>query len=1016
MEDDSLALLLQQAFEQDPYKLDDPVAAFAWSDTLYQTVVKTSEGMFAIDTAALPFMDMPSYSREIPLNNAVLAFTHSSFLTSAPRTLDHVAKGDYLAIWKDVDALYFMSRRCVCCGASFTFELAAKHTASHWGDITNLPDGIYPDCASHFFANFLALPWFQNTPCYRAVLHQTLLLRLLIGLWEDGSLGCGDASNVEASLIRRRIAAGLQASQDRLSATFEKKPQTQQQSARSRSRSRHQSGEDVESPGDQARGHVERAAATATVHPSLERRNGVVDPPNDEKQHGVAPGSGENTSTPPKTGTSALHHPATESAAPTSGETRGRDLPEWDEKPAAHRTAHLPLPDMVSEISAPYSEQGQSSGEGGTAQFTSAAVRSQCQQRSHTQVSHHEESTSGTNTCRKQLFPLDAHDISHDVSCSAAVVLSQHLASRGSGCEEAVSGPLTSSQANRSTTPAKILRCCLNPEGLFCWLNAASLGLCWLGLVCDCSTSCWSISWLFDELTKVTPQPLALRHGDSTFHQMLREWAEHHLLDRQQDVADFLAFCLPRLQPAFYSAEWMPRWAFRDGTLLEDHQEKGTRFAPLMFHVNDPIMDQDLLSLVNHWHDENGHARVLNGTPPGLCIHMSRLVGEDWSSEGAKDGQNWSKGEMDIMRLEIIVTIGNWLGQSTSGNASALIQLDQAPQVVPVGATNLQIFNREEVQFNMQTELRESFECSDASRYNRRIAVDWEYSVSNPSSGWVKMSEVPGLEDTSFSPFALSFAAFSFEPETNHYFRATAYFAGLDPSIVENTQVLIFGLFVKPREPVVAFVSGPSETSVNCSFVVSAKASQDPSLPAAEIPDFRYKWSCNASVQDRVCQLMDSSDADFSIRAGTLQEGLFTFTALVWRPFESQANASSASITVLLSSTAPPPVVITTPWLDGGGVGPVANIMGSSSCPIPAVGTFRWALVSSTEVLESVHVPEGSYNTSYASMTLASSDFDGSRLTVGETYEYVPRLSRLGKTLPKLKAGPTFLAETAAFQ
>ena len=378
MEDDSLALLLQQAVEQDPYKLDDPVAAFAWSDTLNQTVVKTSDGMFAIDTEALPLMDMPSYSRDIPLNNAVLAFTHSSFLTSTPRTLDHVAKGDYLAIWKDVDALYFMSRRCVCCGASFTFELAAKHTASHWGDITNLPDGIYPDCASHFFANFLALPWFQNTPCYRAVLHQTLLLRLLIELWEDGSLGCGDASDVEASLVRRRIAAGLQASQDRPSTTFEKKSQTQQQSARSRSRSRHQSGEDVESPGDQARGHVERAAATATVHPSLERRDGIVDPPNDEKQHGVAPGSGENTSTPPKTGTSALHHPATKTAALTSGETRGRDLPEWDEESAAHRTAHLPLPDMVSEISAPHSEQGQSPGEGGTIQSASAAVRSQC--------------------------------------------------------------------------------------------------------------------------------------------------------------------------------------------------------------------------------------------------------------------------------------------------------------------------------------------------------------------------------------------------------------------------------------------------------------------------------------------------------------------------------------------------------------------------------------------------------------------------------------------------------------
>lgn len=33
---------------------------------------------------------------------------------------------------------------------------------------------------------------------------------------------------------------------------------------------------------------------------------------------------------------------------------------------------------------------------------------------------------------------------------------------------------------------------------------------------------------------------------------------------------------------------------------------------------------------------------------------------------------------MDIMRLEIIVTVSNWLGQSTSGNASTWIQLDQA--------------------------------------------------------------------------------------------------------------------------------------------------------------------------------------------------------------------------------------------------------------------------------------------------------------------------------------------------
>lgn len=355
-------------------------------------------------------------------------------------------------------------------------------------------------------------------------------------------------------------------------------------------------------------------------------------------------------------------------------------------------------------------------------------------------------------------------------------------------------------------------------------------------------------------------------------------------------------------------------------------------------------------------------------------------------------------GELDIVRLEIIVTITNWLGESTAGNASTWIQLDQAPQVVPVGSTSVQIFNREEVEFNMQTELRESFECSDASRYNRRITVDWEYSSSN-TTGWVKLSEVYGLEDRAFSPFTLSFAAFSFEPETSHYFRATAYFQGLDPSIVENTQVLQFAVHVKQREAPIALVSGPSETSINCGFVVSAQASQDPSLPSSVTPDFRYRWSCFSSlgVRDRVCQFLDSASSDFSIPGGILQEGLFTFRARVWRSFETEADASNASITVSLSASAPPPVVITTPGLNGSGVsttmgwstGPVANIMGSSTCAIPAVGSFRWALVSSTGTILSINVPQGSWNSSYASLSLASSTFDGSTLTVGEQYEYV---------------------------
>lgn len=153
----------------------------------------TSEGTCAVDLEALPFMDMPSYSHDITLNKAVLAFTHSSFLINSPGAIDHIARCDYLALWKDPDALHFMSRRCVCSGVHFKFDAAPKHTAEHWCD---LPDGASLDCASRFIANFLELPWFQNTSCYRAILHPVLFLRLLIELWRDGSLGHGDVDRL----------------------------------------------------------------------------------------------------------------------------------------------------------------------------------------------------------------------------------------------------------------------------------------------------------------------------------------------------------------------------------------------------------------------------------------------------------------------------------------------------------------------------------------------------------------------------------------------------------------------------------------------------------------------------------------------------------------------------------------------------------------------------------------------------------------------------------------------------
>lgn len=153
--------------------------------------------------------------------------------------------------------------------------------------------------------------------------------------------------------------------------------------------------------------------------------------------------------------------------------------------------------------------------------------------------------------------------------------------------------------------------------------------------------------------------------------------------------------------------------------------------------------------------------------------------------------------------------------------------------------------------------------------------------------------------------------------------------------------------------------------------------------------------------------------SDFNIPGGILQEGLYNFTAVVWRRTETEAQGASASVTVLLSASAPPPMVITTPWLNGSGVsttsgwavGPVATIRGSASCPIPAAASFRWALTGPAGQFVELTEVTGSWNESFASLTPPKS-FDGALLVVGELYEYVPRKDARGVVSPGTAAGP----------
>ena len=82
-------------------------------------------------------------------------------------------------------------------------------------DLDLLPDENLRTCFQQTLFKFLIqLPWFQNTPCYRAVLHQILVIRLLVDLWHHGPPRCTDVGDLECRLAERRIAEGLQSGRD----------------------------------------------------------------------------------------------------------------------------------------------------------------------------------------------------------------------------------------------------------------------------------------------------------------------------------------------------------------------------------------------------------------------------------------------------------------------------------------------------------------------------------------------------------------------------------------------------------------------------------------------------------------------------------------------------------------------------------------------------------------------------------------------------------------------------------
>jgi len=250
-----------------------------------------------------------------------------------------------------------------------------------------------------------------------------------------------------------------------------------------------------------------------------------------------------------------------------------------------------------------------------------------------------------------------------------------------------------------------------------------------------------------------------------------------------------------------------------------------------------------------------------------------------------------------------------------------------------------------------------------------------------PTEPWRKLPS----EDLNRKPGAVKFAPFSFNPSSRHEFKVIAYYDGSrrfdEPPTFFEVQVL-------PEEEPVAVISGPTESSVDCGFLLNGSNSHDPAMPPYREADLVYRWSClpvggDAEAEENMSEpdigncsvpnfewhrrlLTNGSgpnSATLDIEGGNLPEGDYIFTLQVWRRsvFEAHAKNGSlnnhsinASITVRVREGVPPPVAMTVPWVSGGRVSTQrggqlrahAYVEGlARGCEVSRHWAWRWILV-----------------------------------------------------------------------
>lgn len=388
--------------------------------------------------------------------------------------------------------------------------------------------------------------------------------------------------------------------------------------------------------------------------------------------------------------------------------------------------------------------------------------------------------------------------------------------------------------------------------------------------------------------------------------------------------------------------------------------------------------------------------------------------------------------------LEFMVTVRNWFGLSDVAFAMVEVSTaeDPVPLVAPTSATALKVNRDEAVEFGIETSFVDRSRCAslekspaDTGLANMTpvytVVISWEYrQIDSPNfSNWTQLEAVPHLRDLARRPVTVRFAPFSFESGSQHQFRVTA---GYDISAVTAQRpTYMFNLTVALAPPV-AVLSGPTEASTACSFELDAGASRDPGLPPGVPTDFVYTWSCQGLTHVATdCTtgimgyLLRFAGVTMPVPPGMLQPGSYSFTVQVAR--RSGGSSSSATIITNLTQFADPPVMLVVPWSNsravstqtGGQLGvALAQVQGSSSCPVEDTWAWQWVLVEEeapspmVAVLDTGLVRRNGSN----HVNLTTSDFRGSFMTPGKLHAYALLMTKTQVDMTAILAsGPQHL-------